>query len=254
MIRDYVVRDGRLCPAPPVVEQPLHLYQILHVERRSPCYLREHIEVLDRASQQLFRRSFRPEVQQVEEEVHRLLDALCLRREATHFVRIELFASGERMLRYAGTSLYDGYALRSLRPAAVTVRYDLPTGEYPTSLGEEAARWALHAAEQRGARCAVHCDGRGILLTADNAPLVAIQGETCCLSPAPESLERLLARECIRAAGLTLRETPILHDQLSRFDELLYIDHRGITSLASCDGRPYMNILTDRLARVLDQF
>ena len=44
---------------------------------------------------------------------------------------IELTPEGDERLTAAGVSLYDGYALRSVMPDAVTLRYDLPLTEVP---------------------------------------------------------------------------------------------------------------------------
>ncbi|MFQ7503703.1 MAG: hypothetical protein ACLRMJ_12500 [Alistipes finegoldii] len=37
-----------------------------------------------------------------------------------------------------------------------------------------------------------------------------------------------------------------MRDELPRFDELFYVDHRGVTALAHCDGHPCMAILAER--------
>ena len=59
-------------------------------------------------------------------------------RAVSGFVRLELAPDGREELLAAGTSLYDGYALRSLMPEAATVRYDLPLTDAPTTLREAA--------------------------------------------------------------------------------------------------------------------
>jgi len=38
---------------------------------------------------------------------------------------------------------------------------------------------------------------------------------------------------------------------LPRMDELFFIDHRGVTALAHCDGHPCMAILAERVAQSL---
>lgn len=254
MTADYIVADGRTLRAAPRAERPFYLYQTVHVEGGHPFYLEGHADCLDRSSAALFGRRFKVDAGRLETEIRQLIDANYLRLEATHFVRIELFSDGRRELRIAGTSLYDGYAMRCMRPAAVTVSYDLPMGEHPTALREAAACWATLQAELRGAQCAVRCDGRGVVLTADDAPLAAIRNYCCFVSPAPESVERNLLIECIIAAGLELREEPVRREELAGFDELVCFDHRGLTALASCDGRLCMDLMARRLERALQPF
>lgn len=253
MMEEFALYDGELRRTEPRRPQPLYLYQTVHVDDRYPARLDDHLRLLDRHSRRLFGRPFTAGRAQVEAEIRRILEANRIPR-ITSFVRLELTAGGERIVRFAETSLYRGYALRSLRPSAVTVGYDLPTGEAPTALREEAARWAQHYAERHDARCALRCDGTGMALTADDAPLVAVKGLRCYTSPAPESVERMLLADAVTAAGLELHEQPVDRSQLPDFDELLYVDHRGVTALSACDGQPYMDIIARRIAAAMNLF
>lgn len=54
--------------------------------------------------------------------------------------------AGDLLLIPGAVSFYDGYALRSLRPAAAVVNYGVPYPEYPTSAREAACMLALQAA------------------------------------------------------------------------------------------------------------
>ncbi|MFQ7503702.1 MAG: hypothetical protein ACLRMJ_12495 [Alistipes finegoldii] len=94
-------------------------------------------------------------------------------------MRIVVPASGDPAFRLesAGISLYRGYDLRSLMPDAVTLQYDMPFPEAPTSAREAAAGLARQQARLHGASVAVRCDGDGIVRTADNAPLFAVRGK-----------------------------------------------------------------------------
>ena len=104
----------------------------------------------------------------------------------------------------------------------------------------------------RGAAAAVRCDAEERLLTADGAPLFAVRGHTVYTAPAPASVEGCLAREAVRAAGLTLREEPLRRRELPRAEELFYADHRGITALSRCDGQPLMTLVAERVAEALE--
>ena len=217
-------------------------------------HLPAHLAVLDRWSRELFGRPAglrqQPLARQIEALAAQTAPADC---DLSQFVRIVVPASGDPAFRLesAGISLYRGYDLRSLMPDAVTLQYDMPFPEAPTSAREAAAGLARQQARLHGASVAVRCDGDGIVRTADNAPLFAVRGKTAFVSPAEACVEQELGLRAVEAAGLELEERPVMRDELPRFDELFYVDHRGVTALAHCDGHPCMAILAERVAQSL---
>ena len=224
----------------------LYLYQTVHLARGRARNAEAHAARLDAASRELFGRGYAPA------RLEALAAAERYPTGVSGFVRIELGADGEERLTPAGVSLYDGYALRSLQPEAVTLRYDLPLTEAPTSAREAAAQLARRMAERAGADVAVRCDREGILREADDAPLFAVAGHTVLAAPGTQSVERELAVRAVRAAGLELREEPFGCGELPRIDELFFADHRGITALARCDGQPLMSLIAERIALVME--
>lgn len=177
--------------------------------------------------------------------------------------------AGDLLLIPGAVSLYDGYALRSLRPAAAVVNYGVPYPEYPTSAREAACMLALQAAVtadnraaeadieraavRTGVQAVIRCDGEGFVHVCDEAPLFAVKGKKVYTPPAPPSVERELAYRAVEAACLPLLELEIGREQLARFDEIFYVDHRGLTSLSACEGQLYAAIITERIARVLNK-
>lgn len=228
----------------------LYLYQTVHLARGCARNAEAHAARLDAASRELFGRGYAPA--RLAARIEALAAAERYPTGVSGFVRIELGADGEERLTPAGVSLYDGYALRSLQPEAVTLRYDLPLTEAPTSAREAAAQLARHMAEHAGADVAVRCDREGILREADDAPLFAVAGHTVLAAPGTQSVERELAVRAVRAAGLELREEPFGCGELPRIDELFFADHRGITALARCDGQPLMSLIAERIAFVME--
>lgn len=228
----------------------LYLYQTVHLARGRARNAEAHAARLDAASRELFGRGYAPA--RLAARIEALAAAERYPTGVSGFVRIELGADGEEHLTPAGVSLYDGYALRSLQPEAVTLRYDLPLTEAPTSAREAAAQLARHMAERAGADVAVRCDREGILREADDAPLFAVAGHTVLAAPGTQSVERELAVRAVRAAGLELREEPFGCGELPRIDELFFADHRGITALARCDGQPLMSLIAERIALVME--
>lgn len=228
----------------------LYLYQTVHLARGRARNAEAHAARLDAASRELFGRGYAPA--RLAARIEALAAAERYPTGVSGFVRIELGADGEERLTPAGVSLYDGYALRSLQPEAVTLRYDLPLTEAPTSAREAAAQLARRMAERAGADVAVRCDREGILREADDAPLFAVAGHTVLAAPGTQSVERELAVRAVRAAGLELREEPFGCGELPRIDELFFADHRGITALARCDEQPLMSLIAERIALVME--
>lgn len=228
----------------------LYLYQTVHLARGRARNAEAHAARLNAASRELFGRGYAPA--RLAARIEALAAAERYPTGVSGFVRIELGADGEERLTPAGVSLYDGYALRSLQPEAVTLRYDLPLTEAPTSAREAAAQLARHMAERAGADVAVRCDREGILREADDAPLFAVAGHTVLAAPGTQSVERELAVRAVRTAGLELREEPFGCGELPRIDELFFADHRGITALARCDGQPLMSLIAERIALVME--
>ncbi|MEG2365795.1 MAG: aminotransferase class IV [Alistipes sp.] len=225
-----------------------YLYQTVHTLGGRPLYLSEHIAVLDRASRALFGRPFALDATLLTSQITTLLTTHQAPTSCSVFVQIRSFFSGDVQLLLAGKSLYYGYDLRSLHPEALTMRYELPFGDYPTSARKALAALAHTQAERHHVQSVVRFDATGVVNTCDDAPLFGVAGDKLYTSPAPPSVEGRVAATCIAAAKFELVVQPILHEQLALFDELFYFDHRGITSLARCDGNPLMSIVTERVA------
>ena len=231
----------------------LYLYQTLHVARGRARHVAEHAAVLDAASREWFHRPYTPDCAALKARIEALAAAERYPTEVSGFVRIELLPDGTERLLPAGISLYDGYAYRSLQPAAVTLHYELPLTDGPTSAHEAATLLARQAAAGRGAEAAIRCDAEGCFREADGAPLFAIVGRTLLAAPGPQSVERTITLRAVRRAGLELREEPFGLADLRRIEELFFTDHRGITSLSHCNGQPLMTFLAERIAGEMER-
>ena len=212
----------------------VYLYQTVHVLDGECLCLREHLAVLDRWSRTLFGCPGPQDAREVGTAVAAVVGREAPGSDRSKFVRLVLPASGSLRLEFEGVSLYRGYDLRSLMPEAVTLQYEPPLFDAPTSAREAAVELARQYAGLQGASVAVRCDRNGTLMAADEA-----------------SIGRSLAVRSIRAAGLELAEAPVGRDDLPRMDELFFIDHRGVTALSRCDGQPYMAIFAERIAGAL---
>ena len=240
-----LLRNGIPEPMPRI--EGTYLYQTLHVRGRRPLWLDRHTELLARNIQELFGLRWAPDLRRLEAEIAALLDANRHPVAGSSFVRMAFTPAGDLLLIPGAVSFYDGYALRSLRPAAAVVNYGVPYPEYPTSAREAACMLALQAAVtadnraaeadieraavRTGVQAVIRCDGEGFVHVCDEAPLFAVKGKEVYTPPAPPSVERELACRAVEAARLPLLELEIGREQLARFDEIFYVDHRGLTSL-----------------------
>lgn len=227
------------------------LYQTVHVRRYRPLLLARHIALLGTHTRTLFGYDLRPDLQRLERQIATLLEANRHPATLSSFVRIEATAGEELRLVPEPLSLYDGYALRSLRPEAAPLRYELPFGDRPTSVRLETLHWARELIRPSGARTVIRCDSRDRMRSADDAPLFAVLGGRLYTPPAPASIEREQALRAIDAAGLSLTEEEIGRERLAQLDELFYFDHRGITSVSGCGKALYTDLLAQRIARTL---
>ena len=195
----------------------VYLYQTIHLLDGFCRNLAEHLALLDGWARSLFGFSVPLDEEQarrmLREEARRNAPAGC---DRSLFVRLAVDDSGEVDCSFRGISLYRGYAHRSITPDAVTLRYALPFGEGPTSAREAAAALARQQAQAAGAQVAVRCD------------------------------------EADRRAGFEVVEEPLPRRMLPMFDELFYVDWRGVTSLAHCDGEPFMTLLSERVAEAME--
>lgn len=171
--------------------------------------------------------------------------------DRSKFVRLVLQASGSLRLEFEGVSLYRGYDLRSLMPEAVTLQYEPPLFDAPTSAREAAVELARQYAGVAG------CERRRTLRPQRDSHGGRRSGAVrhpgqAGLRPAGRSEHR--AQPCSqehprRRAGTG--RSAVGRDDLPRMDELFFIDHRGVTALSRCDGQPYMAIFAERIAGAL---
>lgn len=241
--------DGRLTPLGEGLPEGVYLYQRLRAVGYRPLHAAAHLRLLREASARLYGRAAELPEGRIVGEIGALLRADGYPAGGAT-VTLRLYADGRRAITADGVSLYRGYALRSLRPAAAVVPWGCRT-EWPTSARREAVRWAQQEAERRGARCAILCDDDGVVRRADDAPLFAVHEGVIYASPAAADVERTLVAAAARRAGIPLAEQPVGAEQLGLFDELFFFDCEGVCSLASCGDARYLSLTAERIAAAL---
>ena len=247
---DFCSINGRLTPLGEGLPEGIYLYQRLRTIDCRPLHAAAHVALLREGARQLFGCRANLSLERIADEIRALLRANGYPAGGAT-VTLRLYADGGHALTADGVSLYREYALRSLRPAAAVVTCETYRPEWPTSARREAVRWARQEAAQRGARCAILCDGDGIVRRADDAPLFAVHDDVIYSSPAASDVERTLVAEAARRTGIPLAEQPVGADQLGLFDELFSFDCEGVCSISSCGDALYLSLMAERIASAL---
>ncbi len=230
----------------------LYVYQTLHLESGHPRFLSEHLNLLHEDARTLFNRPIRISEEKIRREIDRIVFREKYFSAATSFIRIACHESGRIVLTPEGRSLYEGYALRSLHPDAVSLQYELPMHDMPTSASEAVSAEARCAARIRGAELALRCDRNGYCRSIEGHPIAGICQNQLIAPPARRNVERDLLLRAARHLALTVSEVFFSQRDLSRFEEILWADHRGITALGHIDGLPLMSLTAEKLSAAME--
>lgn len=229
------------------------LYQIVHLYGGRARMLKEHVARLHVASCELFGRAYRPDLKLLE---RRLLEEVERERypdAVSSFVRIELFDTGEENTFGVGTSLYAGYALRSVRPVARTIPYDLPLEAMSVaSLSAHAVAQTL--AREKGADEAVRVDREGVVRSLGEGSIFGFREGVLIAPKTLHTATDVALWEAAKNARIPAVQHPIRLAELALYDELFAVDHRGLTSLSKLDEKPLPLIRAARLAEELERY
>lgn len=184
-------------------------------------------------------------------EIERVLRENCVVANLSTHVELRLYFDGEISILMGEKSIYEGYTLRCFNPFATIQRYNNPMGDYPTSARKAAAELALYKSKLEGADAAIRCGEDGVVYSCYDSPLFGVKGSKIFSSPSLSSVERSIAVYAIQRCGYDFIESPITKEQLSKFDELFWVDAYGVTAIAQCENRRYTSIVSDKIAQQL---
>ena len=245
---DFRVENRTLTDRPMKEPAEPYIYQYIHVRRLLPVDLPAHVAAASAAAKEVFGFDFRPDLRETDSLCRRMLLQNRYPQDVSACIEMQLYPSGDVIFRCGGIFAADGLTIRPARPEAMSICYDIPFGEVPTSVRLAAHGMALAEAQRRGFRSVVRCSAQGLVATADDAPLFAAFGHRIVTPPAYPGVERDRTVRAVAKAGYTLTEEPLTRESLRRADELFYSDCRGITALASCDGRTYADVIARAVA------
>lgn len=229
------------------------LLQIIHLAEGRPRLVGEHVAWLDRASRALFGRAYQPDIEALQRRLVALAEREHYPSAVSGFVRVEIDEEGREQLIPLGTSLYAGYALRSLRPTALTIPYELPLQIAGSTAAEAAHELARCVARRHEADEALRINEEGICCSLGAAELFALRGGELYTSFEPRTVEGRLLLQAAETLQMRWQVAPVRVAELGHFDELFAVDYRGITALASCDGHAFMSLRAERLAVAMER-
>ena len=228
------------------------LYQIVHCHHNRPRFVAEHHALLTRSAERLWGVKPAMTAAQLTSAIEQLLQRERYSQAVSAFVRVDLMSDGAVQLTPLGSSLYEGYALRSLRPECCTLRYELPFAEPCSTAAEACHALAEEVARSSGFEAAVRCDATGVLRSLGDAHLFAGHGGALYTSETPTSVEGRLLIKAAERLHLRCYVQPLTAEKINRYEELFAVDYRGITALARCDEHPLMTLRADRLAEEME--
>lgn len=246
----YMVLNGELTPWQEM--EGAYVYQHIHTLNYTPYMLPQHIKIIDQAASALFELQFAYDEQDVLRQITTLLSAARLSRKVSICVTIKQYASEDVTIEYHTPSIYSGYVIRSLRPEATCLRMQIPLDCYPTSAAVAAFDMVDAIAQGRGYHTAVVIDDDDTLLSNPTQPVAIVRETTLVISKsAAPSVERYTLEQAARKAGYEVEYRPLKRSDLSSADEVLTMNWQGITAIQQINGKPYMAIIAENIAKEL---
>ena len=179
--------------------------------------------------------------------------------EGGNIVRLHLAPNGtgglRRIITHLATTPYEGYGLLAVRPRATIANYEIPFERHQTSISLSASRFASEYAQRTHGATALRASRAGLLLSADDSPLVVVRGFNILTAPIAEggrdSVERELLFRLADMAGVTIQEQAPMVEDIESYDEILVFKPTGIESIYSVGEHQLENIYAHLLSKHL---
>ena len=247
----YMILNGELLQWQHV--EGAYVYQHIHTLDYAPYNLPQHIKIISQASEALFEEQFEYSEQEVAKQIATLLGAARLSRKVSICITLKQYASGDVTIEYDEPSIYSGYVMRSLRPEATCLRMQIPLESYPTSASVEACNLAEAIAQGRGYHTAIIIDADDTIRCDTSHPIALVKEMTLYIANTSLSVERDMLEQATRKAGYKVEYRTLKRADLATADEVLVMNWQGITAMQQVNGKPYMSIIAENIARNLGE-
>lgn len=237
-----------------------YLRQRIRTEGFRAQHVEEHTRLLAYVADELYGECVHVDARQIVQEIDHLLRSEHYSPTACHIIELRVYSAGHYSLHVVETSYYGRFGLRAIRPIAHVTEEPIPFAGAPTSAFAELVEHLRrivnsprHNGEGRSA-IPVTIDDKGQVKSIDGCTPIAIKGRQIIFAPTLGDVytEQLLALcQRLRSGEVIVRE--LLREELDELDELMYVDSRGITSVAECGCAVYADIIANVLDRAIEQ-
>ena len=247
----YMILNGELLQWQHV--EGAYVYQHIHTLDYTPYNLPQHIKIISQASEALFEEQFEYSEQEVAKQIATLLGAARLSRKVSICITLKQYASGDVTIEYDEPSIYSGYVMRSLRPEATCLRMQIPLESYPTSASVEACNLAEAIAQGRGYHTAIIIDADDTIRCDTSHPIALVKEMTLYIANTSLSVERDMLEQATRKSGYKVEYRTLKRTDLATADEVLVMNWQGITAMQQVNGKPYMSIIAENIAKEFEK-
>ena len=230
-----------------------YIYQNIHTLDYKPRHVECHAKVLQSLSEELFGIESSLSTELIAEQIMRLLMHERPSRQRSIRAVVKQYVSGNYTIECDTPSLYQGYALRSLRPEIATMRITLPLDIYPTSAAIATRQVADSIARSRDFHAALLMGDDEQIYCEATSPIALVRERRLLLSPMPYSVEQRLLVQAAKKIGMEVEKRPIRREDVAQADEVLTVDWQGVSAAQYVDGKRYMAIIAERLAREIEK-
>ena len=225
-----------------------YIYEYIRCRGFAPLYVEQHLARLEELSRRLFLSGCGIGREVLERKIEDALREGGYSERHTNAVLVRRYIDGGIEVECVD-NFYDTFSLRAVRPQGYVCHLSGDAVLQPTSA--KAAALALHraTAEISDEGVAVWLSDTGEVKAIDGGSVVAVFDDEICFSQSGSGVEFELAYRAAQGGRRRVCRGEISHEDITRAKELLYIDYRGITALLVCEGRHYMDIVAEHIAR-----
>lgn len=231
------------------------VYQNIHTLGHKARFVEQHIEYVKRAAEECFGADAVPAISAIRlrKEIADLLAINKVSPNASTKVELRVDTEGDYSLHCGDATIYAGYSLRSIRPAAICVHSNMPMNNYPTSASIATRQMCDAVARSRGYRVAVIAESDGGVAIEPAMPVFIVKEYDVFTPAGCASVEFSLAERAIRQAGYRLTQRRVLTADINDADEIFWVDWQGVTSALQIGQRPCMDIIANRVADIMEK-
>lgn len=231
------------------------VYQNIHTLGHKARFVEQHIEYVKCAAKECFGADAVPAISAIRlrKEIADLLAINKVSPNASTKVELRVDTEGNYSLHCGDATIYAGYSLRSIRPAAICVHSNMPMNNYPTSASLATRQMCDATARSKGYRAAVIVESDGGVAIEPAMPVFIVKEYDVFTPAGCASVEFSLAERAIRQAGYRLTQRRVLTADINDADEIFWVDWQGVTSALQIGQRPCMDIIANRVADIMEK-